>query len=318
MMQSFKLALLGVLLVQSVTMERSEASGSAPLVALEVEAEENTLDGCTACGCRATGELELGGSREWWISYGLVKPDAHGGWRAVGSPSRCARGSYDEVAVDFRQTIGIPYLILDLSVSAEGPSGADVRLETDFSIQKLSGFDRHGKPIYARSKRKRRLRFESAGEFALPLLIPDARERESFGVHEVLLRLRATALSRGPAASYGVLSVAADVPGAEILLDGGVVGRISEGTPTLLSNVRTGTREVRVRDFSAREARRQVVVEGHRTSEVELRVLNPNRSAPLVAIGKNPQGSEEFWRARDGAMVVWIPAGEFLMGSPEG
>jgi formylglycine-generating enzyme required for sulfatase activity len=88
----------------------------------------------------------------------------------------------------------------------------------------------------------------------------------------------------------------------------------------LLKNVLTGSREICVRDFSGREARKEIVVKKNRTIEVTLKVLGDKPDGNLnglIPIGKNRQGYEEYLRVKDNAIVVNVPAGNFIMGSTE-
>ncbi len=291
--------LAGVLLVVTTGMGCNAGTAGRQRVMVEMDVLRNALDGSGHRACRISTEIETGRQNELWVTFGEVVPDSERGWEAIGAPTRCGSGTFAKVAPAFTRVIGIPYLMLDLSISPEiVPSGED-HLKTSVKIQKLSGFDEKGTPVYSRSSHERTLDLENESPLTLPLLVADDGEKEAFGVHEVLVRLKAWSLALEPAAAYGVVAVSADVPGAEILLNGGLVGRTSEGCPTLLNIVRAGQREIRVRDLSGREARKLVAVKKEQTVQVAFDLLGLSSletSESLAPIGSNAQalGNQDF------------------------
>lgn len=319
-MKNISLALLSVVVILTASMQLSVASDRAPLIALEMALKENTLDGCTSCGCSVKAALEPSDKGKWWMSFGRVVPDEKGAWKSAGSSSYCGTGTYKSIATNIKRTAGTPYIIIDYSISTDSNPSDEPNLETKVTIQTLSGFNSKGKPTYTQNKFIRLQTLIEEAETAFPLWIPNQHEQVEFKIHELIFSIRSTML-KNEVFEYGSLSISSDVPGAEILLDGGFVGRIEEGQEITLKNVPVGLRNVRVRYFSGHESAKQVLIEPGKTAMANIDVLHlPSSkfSNGLVSIGANPQGYEEYWRTLDGVVVVKVPAGKFLMGSPEG
>jgi formylglycine-generating enzyme required for sulfatase activity len=290
--------------------------GGHPVAVMEMESGVDTFDGCTACGCRLFGEVKPGETAHWWWTFGRIERDGEADWKAAGPPNHCGAGTFGRAEAGFRRTAGDPYVILDLAADY-GKDGSGLRLT--FMTREFGGFDETGRPDYSRTEVVRTRSLETTAEAAHPMFLPDEQEKEAFAVHDVVVRVRAERVLREQAV-YGSLAVRADVPGAEILLDGASVGRVPEGAPVVLSNLPVGTKETAVRDFSGREARQTVIVEEDRVTEAAFRLLKvPSHSGgvSILAIGANPEGQEEYWRPQDSAVMVEIPGGEFPMGSPD-
>ena len=305
----------------------SSAAGAAPpyRVNMSVEAFGNTIDGSRGPRCEASEEVETGKKTEWWITLGESRPDPRGGWEGVGNAIRCGVGSFEERNVGSGSSSQTPYLMATVStmpavVSTQIGTEKVLQVEISLSFRKLLGFSEPGEPRYEQSNEKRSFFFLERGTVFLPLIVANGKEKETFKLHEALIKVRAEPVKKEGATAYGTVLVSSDINGAEILLDGGVVGRVSAGKETVLRNVLVGDREVSVRDSSGREIRRVVRVEENRTTLVALNLLGTARNETpysLVFVGKNSQGYEEYRRKMDDALVVKIPAGEFLMGNRE-
>ena len=320
-MGKFIKVVLATLLIQTTAVAGRQVDDKGSLLAIEIEIHQNTLDGCTDCRCRVKSVSLSGQEQRWWAVFGLATNSEEHGWVAAGAPAHCGNGSFEDVADYFAQTVGNPYLILNLSTTASGMNKGEVSLTANLEVHKLTGFDPEGRPVFASSHDQRELSFDDEGGFTTVLLMPDAHEQEAFGIHDVLLQLSAVSLDRKKPATYGSVSVTGDVPGAAVFIDEGFVGRLIEGEPLVISNILKGKRQIRLEDFSGRETVRNVKIKKNSTTEVELKVLDLHAdvlTSKLVAIGKNPQGNDEYLRTVDGAMVVNVPAGLFLMGSLEG
>ncbi len=308
--------LVGTVLLAAPSRSAASARPGRLVTTLEAEASINLLDGTEDAGCRAPLIAAADGKGRAWISFGTVAAnaaDVNSNWRAVSPRSDCGGGAWAEAKAP-----GRPYLVLDLESKPARVTGEKTGATVTLHMRRFSGFDSSGRASY-QVLGDRTAVISGDTDALLPLLLPDSSERQAFGIHDAWVRLRARS-AKAPAA-YGAISIEGDVPGAEILIDGGPVGRVSERAPVTLSHVPVGEREVRLRDASGREARQGVAVKTGRTIPIRLEILGSAADAPdqgLRAIGRNPQGYEEYWRDKDKAVVVQVPAGEFVMGSLEG
>jgi formylglycine-generating enzyme required for sulfatase activity len=165
---------------------------------------------------------------------------------------------------------------------------------------------------------ERDLFFADPSTVLIPLFVSDGGAAADPGISEMFLRVEVGVPSPALAASYGAITVTTDLAEAELLLDGGVVGSMPAGGETTLHNVRSGLREVGLHAASGEAVTKMVRVVSGRTVLADLR-QGASRAAPptyrLTPLGRNNWGYEEFRRGTDEAVVVKIPAGEFLMGN---
>jgi formylglycine-generating enzyme required for sulfatase activity len=295
-------------------------------VTVSVEVIVNAVEGSPRSGCQASEEARAYSKKEWWVAVAEAKPHTENEeeWEGLGSGLRCGSGSFEKTHSDSEDASANPYLIAGVSTVArlirQMEDERVLAVEISLALRELSGFEDSGKPIYQRSQMKRELFFSESRDAFVPLLVASDIEREALGIHEVFLRVAAGLAREKSAAAYGVVSVTSGMKEAELLLDGGVVGKISTGSETTLRNVPVGLRVVGVRDSSGHEIRKVVRVVANRTVPVDLSLPDPAGSVRpyrLAPLGKNAEGYEEYRRESDGAVVAKIPAGEFLMGNKE-
>jgi formylglycine-generating enzyme required for sulfatase activity len=300
---------------------RAAAAAPPAPISFRIELIESPLAQSQLVRCEIAGDLKANRTGAWALFYGEVRRGDSTSGEALRARAGCEPGRSDELLATKQWSLrGVPYLIADVSVRRSRGKGQNDQVELSITRRKLSGFSKEGAPSYSSRDKTRVFSGKERVTADVPLLISDERERDAFRAYDVLLRIRASKAAENPPAAHGEVSVLSDTPGADILLDGGIVARTAEGA-TLLKNVLAGARELRVRDFSAREARTIARVSGGKRINVTLNLRQSSRPAArngLIPLGLNPEGFEEYWRSKDGAPVVKIPAGEFLMGTPEG
>jgi formylglycine-generating enzyme required for sulfatase activity len=278
----------------------------------------NAVDESPRTVCEASLEIVASGSLRWTIEIGAARPDPGRAGEAVDTIARCQLEEARSGKATTLEPVGDPVLIAELSVVASLLERRDVlSTAVEVTVRKLAELDEQGAPVYRTSAHSRKLFFAEDGDALVPLWV--AADDEAPELHEVFLRITANEVVDAEHSLYGAILV---VPGAiegELLLDGGLAGRISAGRESVLRNIPVGLHELSARHDSGRELE-VVRVEARRTAVVDFADREPATGGAgyhLEALGPNASGFAEHRRRMDGAVVVKVPSGEFLMGNHE-
>jgi len=262
--------------------------------------------------------------KEWWLSFEPKPPSPGNDNPFMGDDVSCGTGVNAQAASGPGGLSKSPELTAELTTTARlvRKMEDEKNLEVEFSIslRRRSGQDLQGKPVFTNSEIRRIFRFSGSGHAVVPLQMMSPNESAQSTGHEIFLRITVSSTATREASALGAVLLRSDLADSGIYLDGGLAGHLKAGEDTLLRNVQAGGHLLEVRDAEGGQLRQAVWVLAGRT--VLARFNQPESTGWATGfrpepLGSNDQGFQEFRRQADGAVVVLIPAGEFLMGNRE-
>ena len=136
-------------------------------IELSVKIIVNAVEGSPRSECEASEEVRASSKKEWWVAVAETMPHPQGGWEAVGSGIRCGRDSFEKAQLDSQDPSVNPYLIAGGSTLVrllrQMEDERVLEVEVSLSLQKLSGFEKDGQPVYEQSQVKRNFSFAESG-----------------------------------------------------------------------------------------------------------------------------------------------------------
>lgn len=288
---------------------------------LHLDVIQSHADGRHHVACTERFEVDSIISQSWLIGFTTPAASTSGDSWPGELVLSCVGGSATHPAGDANQQRDEPGLAGELKIDARVVrQGEDERvLIVSIDLDPGAGGTAATEDQeQLRSKVSRQLTFPDDAVTFVPLRSLRAESRGG-SPHDSFLRLETALSLEDRHSKFGAISVRSNVPGATVLLDGGVVEQLPEDGRLTMKFVAPGYRKVSLRHPSGRMETTFVRVIPNRDHLVQFADAdsnNPNKDLFVLDLqGTNEWGYREYLRRRDRVTMVEIPAGKFLMGN---